>query len=133
MPRDMLLSDDPSPINRRSITTPHRLSEQECMEGSNRRFYAPVMFDPPDREKERNRTGEANRPMTAHLPTIQWIQKRKNCSVCNKPTHLSWQSPCRDPTGRIVHSSQPHNKYWLCQGCAKRRGPPYRLAVSVFL
>ena len=155
------MSDDP-PIYRRSIVeTPHSSIEKIGMEGSRGVFY-PSMFALPVREKKR-RTGEAERPMTAHLPKgseeceeqspspqeamkgqqlvlaapralkynealghaynrslprIQRTEKKGNCCICNRGTHLLWS------TGPI--------DYRLCQGCAKRRGGIYLSTIRMF-
>jgi hypothetical protein len=68
------------------------------------------------------------------LPEIEYTTEKGRCKDCNRSnTRLLWTVPCRDPTGRIAHPVTTHNRYRLCQGCAKRRGPPYRLAIAVFV
>ena len=52
------------------------------------------------------------------LPEITWEEKEKKCSDCNNPTHLHWQTETME--------------WWLCQGCAKRRGDPYALTIRAF-
>src|SRR4029077_2417367 len=131
MPESMLLSDD-SPIFPRSmLDASHRTAEKAGMEGSAWDFLSLACLVP--QKDHGSQTGEANRPMTANLPEIEWIEKRKNCSDCNKPTHLSWKRLCSNLQGRIVHPEQPHNKWWLCQGCARRRGGSYQQAIEQFL
>jgi len=61
---------------------------------------------------------EADPTTPSTLSKIQHTEKKGNCSDCNRGTHLLWTTESLD--------------YRLCQGCAKRRGPPYRLAIRVF-
>ena len=123
MPRD-------SESNRTALTpfqleflgqTPHTRSEQDGMDGSGHRFCAGPW---PLRSRK---------AMTTQLPEIRWMNRKKRCADCNRGTHLSWESACRDDSGRAIHSPQTHNRYWICRACAERRGGIYRRSMRQFL
>ena len=114
-------------INRRSIQLPISL---HGMEGSTVRFDALYVRYRPEKgmikiaRRETLGPGGNNERAEAvshspGTPFIQRTEKKGNCSDCNRGTHLLWS------TGPI--------DYRLCQACAKRRGPPYRHAITVFL
>jgi hypothetical protein len=120
------------PINRRNIEAPHSPTEKVGMEGS-RVYFSTLYVGIPDQGNQKFQHGEAEKPMTAHLPTVRYSEKKKRCADCNKQTNLRWESRCRDMNGREIHDPEPHNRYWLSQGCAKRRGGIYLQAVQKFL
>jgi len=126
----MLLSDD-LPTFRRDITASHSSIEKIGMEGGttcfdtlyvssqSRKAMITIARAGPLGRGGNDEPAEAGptSPGTL-LPEITWEQEEKHCSDCNNPTHLHWK------TGKI--------EWWLCQGCAKRRGDPYALTIRAF-
>ena len=145
----MLLSRDP-PINRRSIHAPHkhsgrgmegstgtfmplyvRLSPKGNQEAEQERSKRPMTVQSQSRKamitiarRETLGRGGNNEPAEAvshppgTLPDIIWEENEKKCCDCNNPTHLHWHTETIE--------------WWLCQGCAKRRGDPYALTIRAF-
>src|SRR5689334_17191738 len=97
-----MLLSDDLPIFLRDIQASHSPSEQAGVEGGTAAFLQPYVFTGND------------------LPKIRHTKKEKNCADCNNPTHLEWTSPIA------------HMRYRLCQGCAKRRGNIYQIAIERF-
>ena len=148
------MSDDPSPINRRSITTPHSLSEQEGMEGSTGNFYVPVCSVLPqgNRTKEAEH-GEVERPMTVNSQSREaMITMARRGSLGrggnDEPAEAGPHTP--GPLPRIQRTEKKGNcctcnrgthllwtshgfDYRLCQSCAKRKGDIYLPAITNFL
>ena len=124
MPRDTVLTNDPSPINRRNVLmkAPHSTSEHEGMEGSKGTFkplYVPFSREGTRTEAER---GEApQEPMTVQI------------------TYESDEAYCFDCQGTRKHKT--HLLFWfsgtycrrICQGCARRSGGRIWAALQDFL
>ena len=64
-------------------------------------------------------------PINPRLPHITRKVAKKKCSDCGRGTALSWENGYAQAIGGL--------KYRLCQACAKKRGPPYDIALRNFL
>jgi hypothetical protein len=65
--------------------------------------------------------------------TVKRMEKKKPCSDCHRGTRLEWTNNCLSTDGRVIHSPTAHNRFRLCQACAKKRGNQYEVAVQCFI
>src|SRR2546422_10431392 len=93
------------------------------MVGSTTLFYEGVCSVLPKGERNQNRTGEVERPMTVILPEIVWLKTKKRCADCGRGTHLRWRSHWKI-------TATKHLRYWICRACAQKRGGIYRRALK---
>jgi len=65
--------------------------------------------------------------------SIKWTPEKRKCRDCKRGTRLDWTVPCLDPRGNQIHPLTEHNRYRLCQSCARRRSDVFREALRGFM